>query len=337
VTAIQEWDESFHRLKFVFGEYCFYTARFEAAELTTHVSRLNISLKEITASAVPLLERYGAVAIPAHPICADPEWLMITRNYLRYVPTVTDYYFIDSDMSFDEYVRRMPRKARHELRRKLRRFVTHSGGKVDLRTYRTLPEAQMFVGFAWAVSRKTYQHRLLDVGLPDSAQFRAELLERASRDAMRGYVLFHQDTAIAYAYSTAKGDCLQFHSIGYDPSWRDLSPGIVLMYEALHSAMGERRFAIIDFGFGEARYKREFATGSLRCATTFFFRRTTRHLATILAHRACIVTSDCFATLANRLGIKTRLKQYFRTRTAGFAGMRLRNSALMPPRGGFKE
>src|SRR5947207_769833 len=125
-----------HRLKFVFGEYCFYSTQFEAVELTTHVSRLTGSLEENTASAVPLL----------------------------------------------------------------------------------------------------------DVGLPETAWFEAELLERASRDAMRGYLLFHRGTAIAYACCTVIGDCLRFRCIGYDPGFRDLSPGIILVYAALRTAIGEGRF-----------------------------------------------------------------------------------------------
>jgi CelD/BcsL family acetyltransferase involved in cellulose biosynthesis len=148
-------------------------------------------------------------------------------------------------------------------------------------------------------------------------------MDRASRDAMRGYLLFDQGTAVAYAYAIIKGDCLQFRCIGYDPSWRELSAGIVLTYHALRSAISERRFAIIDFGLGEARYKRDFATGSLPCATVFLFRPTTRHLLTVLAHRACIAASDCCSDLTKRLGIKEHLKQYFRA-PRGHHRMRLR-------------
>ena len=38
MIAEQEWTDACHRLKFVFGEYCFYSAWFEAAELSTHVT-----------------------------------------------------------------------------------------------------------------------------------------------------------------------------------------------------------------------------------------------------------------------------------------------------------
>jgi len=312
VIVRHEWEGAPHRLKYLFGEYCFYTEQFQAAELTTHVSRITGSLEELAPSVLPLLEEYDAAVIPAYPISTRPRWLKITRDYLSYVPEASVYYFIDPGESFDSYVQHMPGKVRHELRRKLKRFTEYSGGQIDLRTYRSVPEAQIFEHLAHAVSRETYQHRLLGVALPDTAQFKADLADRASRDAMRGYLLFYNGAAIAYAYAIAKGDCLQFRCIGYDPRWRDLSAGIVLIYHALRSAIGERRFAIIDFGFGEARYKKDFATGSLPCATVFLFRPTARHLLAVLSHRACIAASDCCGDLTKRLGIKEHLKQYFR-------------------------
>jgi hypothetical protein len=174
----------------------------------------------------------------------------------------------------------------------VRRYTEQSGDAVELRSYRSLPEARELYPLACAVSGKTYQQRLLDVGLPKTPAFEAELLGGAERDAMRGYLLFHRGMPIAYAYCRMIGDCLQFRYIGYDPAFGDWSAGIVLIYEALRSAIGEGRFAVLDFGLGEAQYKRVFATGSLCCATVFFFRPTARHLFTVALHRACIAASD---------------------------------------------
>ena len=315
-----EWAHSVHRLKFILGEYCFYSTQFEAAELNTHFIRLKGSLDESGAAVAPLLDRHRAVAIPSHPIVKEPVWLKITRDYLRYVPASTVCYFIEPGNSFDEYLQQMRHKYRHELLRKRKRVAEHNGGGIDLRAYRSEPEARAFYPLASAVSRKTYQRRLLDVGLPETAAFQAELLARAERDTMRGYLLFHENTPIAYAYCIVTGDYLRFQYIGYDPAYRNWSVGNVLIGEALRCAIGENRFAIIDFGSGEAQYKRVFATGSLRCATVFFFRPTVRRLLTVATHRACIAVSDACASVADRLGIKERLKRHARIRAMAAFG-----------------
>jgi hypothetical protein len=134
VTVPQEWTDGFHPLKFVFGEYCFYSAWFEAVELATHVTRFEGCLDETSAAVTPLLRRHGAVAIPSHPIFAAPLRLKITRDYLRYVPAATINYFIEPGASPSEHLGRMPRKYRHELLRKQRRFTERSGGEVELRS-----------------------------------------------------------------------------------------------------------------------------------------------------------------------------------------------------------
>jgi len=320
VNDPSEWDDSVHRLKFIFGEYCFYNVWFEAAELRTHFIRLSGSLDDSSAAAAPLLGRHRALAIPAHPIAAEPGWLKITRDYLRYVPASTTCYFIEPGNSFDAYLQRMPNKHRHELFRKLRRVAEHCEGAIDLRCYRSVTEARAFYALASTVSRKTYQRRLLDVGLPETAAFEAQLLARAGQDRMRGYLLFHRDTPVAYGYCIVTGDCLRFQYIGYDPAYRHWSAGNVLIAEALRSAIGENLFAIIDFGSGEAQYKRSFATGSRRCATVFLFRPTARRLLTLAAHRTCIALSDICAGIADRLGLKERLKRRFRTPAAALLG-----------------
>jgi CelD/BcsL family acetyltransferase involved in cellulose biosynthesis len=316
VTRSPDWDDTLHRLKFIFGEYCFYSTWFPAVEVTTHATRLERSLDENAASLIPLLGRHGAVAIPSYPISAPPAGLKITSGYLRYIPATSVHYFVEPGSSFGEYLGRMPRKCRHELLRKMRRFTERSRGEIDLRVYRSPAEASVFYPLACALSRKTYQHRLLDVGLAETAAFEAELIGQTQRDAMRGYLLFYREAPIAYAYCTVAGDCLRFRFIGYDPQFADLSAGIVLIYGAMASAIDEGRFALIDFGSGEAQYKRSFATGSLRCATVFLFRPTIRNLVIVVAHRACIAASDGCVLLLSRLGIKHRIKRYFRTRRA---------------------
>jgi CelD/BcsL family acetyltransferase involved in cellulose biosynthesis len=141
------------------------------------------------------------------------------------------------------------------------------------------------------------------------------LRAQAERDAVRGYLLFIGGAAVAYAYGTICVDCLRFRYIGLDPAFAELPPGIVLIYRALGEAIGEARFSLIDFGSGEAQYKRIFATGSVRSATVFLFRPTFRHLTTVAAHYACTATSDGCSALLARLGFKERVKRYFRARS----------------------
>ena len=258
--------------------------------------------------------------LPSFPVSARPAPLDLTRRYLRYTLATDNHYYIELDRSsFDEYLRGLSRHHRHEIQRKLRRYLQASGEAIEFRRYSTPQEARKFYALARPLSAKTYQDRLLARGLPDADAFRAELDEHAARGTMRGYLLFHREQPIAFGYCTAVDDCLRFAFTGYDPALAAWSPGIVLVHEMVRSLAGEGRFAVLDFGSGEAQYKRLFATASQLCATVFFFQPTLGHLIKVLAHRCCIAGSDRCAAAAARLGIKARLKRLLRARTAARA------------------
>jgi CelD/BcsL family acetyltransferase involved in cellulose biosynthesis len=315
-----DWQPARRSLMFTFGEYCFHETWFGGLELLTHVTRIETSLEETTTAIVPLLQSHGAIILPSHPVDARPPPLELTRRYMRYSVATDNHYYVELDgASFEDYLHRLPRQHRHEIQRKLRRYLQAGRGAIEFRGYSTPQEARTFFALARALSAKTYQDRLLGLGLPDTDTFRAELYEHAARGTMRGYLLFHRGQPIAFGYCAGMRDCLRFVFTGYDPAFAAWSPGIVLVHEMLRSLAGEGCFRVLDFGSGEAQYKRLFATASRLCTTVFFFRPSPRHLIKVLAHRGCIAVSDGCTAAAERLGIKSRLKRLLRARAAGRA------------------
>jgi CelD/BcsL family acetyltransferase involved in cellulose biosynthesis len=312
-----EWQPARRSVRFTFGEYCFHETWFDGLELLTHVTRIEKSLDESIAAILPLLQSHGVIMLPSYPVTAPPAPVTLTRRYIRYNLGTSNHYLIDlAGSSFDSYLQRLPRHHRHEIQRKLRRYLRASGGPIEFRAYSTPQEARRFYTLARTLSGKTYQDRLLGRGLPDTDDFRVELGEHAARGTFRGYLLCHREQPIAFGYCAALGDCLRFLFTGYDPQFAAWSPGIVLVHEMLRSIAGEGCFTMLDFGSGEAQYKRQFATASRLCATVFFLRPTPGHLIKVLGHRGCIAASDGCAAAAERFGIKARLKRLWRARAA---------------------
>lgn len=311
-----EWLPARRSLMFSFGGYCFYESWFEGLELHTHITRINSSLAETTAAILPLLDHHAAVFVPSHPVSGRPSPLELRGRYIRYTVETTRHYYIELERSFDRYLERLPRGHRHEIERKRRRYIEASGGAVDFRRYATPEEAQCFYEHARALSAKTYQDRLLGLGLPDTETFRAELCEHAERGMMRGFLLFDRENPIAFGYCAGLGDCLRFVFTGYDPAFAARSPGIVLVHEMVRLVAAENRFRVLDFGPGEGQHKRLFATGSVPCATMLFLRPTAGHLTRALAHRGCTAAADGCANAAERLGVKQRLRRALRRRAS---------------------
>jgi CelD/BcsL family acetyltransferase involved in cellulose biosynthesis len=109
--------------------------------------------------------------------------------------------------------------------------------------------------------------------------------------------LFVGERAVAYLYCpVVRGDVV-YEYVGHDAAYDALSPGTVLMAQALRDlceAGGYRRF---DFTEGEGQLKRQFAGGATQCVDLLALRAT---LANRLALRA-LAGWDAAVALAKRM------------------------------------
>jgi CelD/BcsL family acetyltransferase involved in cellulose biosynthesis len=166
-----------------------------------------------------------------------------------------------------------------------------------------------YLRLAREVARKTYQERLFDSGLPDTAEFREATLELAGRNAVRGYLLFHGGKAVAYLH-TPSPDGFPVHDyLGYDPEYSPHSPGTVLQYLALHDLYAEGSFPLYSWGSGYSQAKQVFATGQVLGADIFYFRPTVRNSIAVCLHYAVDRVSERAGRLLARLNLKQALKR----------------------------
>jgi CelD/BcsL family acetyltransferase involved in cellulose biosynthesis len=156
--------------------------------------------------------------------------------------------------------------------------------------------------------------KMLDAGLPDSAEFRSHTLDLAQRNRVRGYLLHIQNRPAAFAYCESADDVTLYYStIGYHPQYASLSPGTVLLYWLLKDLFDEQHFGWLDFGSGVSQYKSVFATGSQLCADVYLLRTNPKHLAIVLAHAGVDSLSATIGKALKAAGIKGLIRNTLRT------------------------
>lgn len=269
--------------------------------------RRRLTLEEGLAGSMPTLPPlpedaagYQLGAVPVAQLASFESTLpdlcpFIRQRYPR------SYASLDGD--FDTYLAGFSAKSRSTLRRKVRKLAP-----LDVRCFGTAEEMAVFHDDARIVSAKSYQERTLGAGLPDSAL--EEMLSLASRDAVRGWVLYIGGRPAAYLYAPAEGDTLLYAHLGYDPEFAQLSPGTVLQHEAMRQLMAERRFRWFDFTEGDGQHKRLWATDSIDCADVLLLRPTVSNL--LAGH---LVTGfDKGVALAKRAARALKLERVVRAR-----------------------
>lgn len=237
--------------------------------------RIPLSLSDAMRGAMPVLPSLGDAQ--GYVITSLPEALIEGLRGLGLVAHIRQRYtrhFADFADGYDAYLGRFSSKSRATLKRKLKRFAEISGGALDVRGYRTPDEVDAFAEIAIPLSRRSYQHRLLDAGLPESEAARREMTALAAADRVRAFLLFSEARPVAYLYLPVADDVLIYAYLGYDPDMSDLSPGTVLQLEATRLLAEEGRYTRLDFTEGEGQHKRQFGTGGIACADVLLLRAT---------------------------------------------------------------
>ncbi len=199
-----------------------------------------------------------------------------------------DYHrhYINMIGTYDDYLARFSAKTRSTLRRKGRKLAKDAG-EYTVTEHRNVIEVERFLDAAIPLSAQTYQARLLDAGLPDTAAARTAMLEAAEDDRMRCFLLMIAGAPIAYLSLPVRGRTLVYAHLGYDPKFARLSPGTVLQLEALERLFAEERYAYFDFTEGEGAHKSMFGTDSAD-STSFVM------LTPTLANRALLGARGTF-------------------------------------------
>lgn len=239
-------------------------------------------------------------------VTADAKGLLVyvRQRYPRYYASLSG--------TFDDYMNGFSAKSRSTLKRKVRKFEQLSGGQLDVRAYRTPEEMETFYALARSVSRKTYQERLLGSGLPEDDGFRKGMQACAARDEARGYLLFLNGEPVSYLYTPIRKGCVIYAYLGYDPAIAVHSPGTVLQLEAMERLFAEQQHRFFDFTEGDGQHKRLFSTGCIDCVDVLLLQPTLANRVLIATHRNFHVGVEALGNMAERYGVKTRLKKWLR-------------------------
>jgi hypothetical protein len=311
IVPSTSWAERSAEIKLTFGEFFLGTAEFRAAVYKDADWRSSeaVAVDDIRERLKSGVE---VVCLYSQPMTKIPSRLSFRKFGIRYVPTRFSRHCIEIQGAFVDYLKRFNSRERNNLTRRVRRFTELNGGKALFCEYREAPEIVKFYDLASNITRKTYQHRLLHASMGQTAEFREKFLALAGRGQLRAFILFYNDVPVAFQYSTICGDMLTGQITGYDPDYRQHSPGIVLHYYILERLFSEGRVRLFDFGAGDADYKAFFATNSVKCETVYYFAYSLKNVGFLLLHVGLRLLSKVTVNFLSVFGLKGAIKRVIR-------------------------
>jgi hypothetical protein len=208
------------------------------------------------------------------------------------------------------------RQERHQKNRKARWLLRDFDSRVEIASFYEQGDVEQLVRDAEFVAKKSYQ-RQLGVGFADSAEIRRRLEFEAQMGWLRSFVLYLAGNPSAFWISSLYRGTLYLDFTGFDPALAKYSPGIHLMmgaFERLGAEPSAAPLQEIDFGVGEAEYKRRLGNHSRQESCLFIFAPTWRGLRLSAAQALVTACNNCASSILTRTGALSRAKRTWRQR-----------------------
>lgn len=207
--------------------------------------------------------------------------------------------------SYDAYLASLARKSRNDLKRLVRNFTGEFEASTEVQVITTPAELEAALPDLASLSAKTYQARLLGLGISRGNVLERQLRYGAKLGMARLDLLRVGGKAISFQIGYIHRDTLYATHGGYDPEWIQWSPGIVhhaFILEDLCRTSPDLR--LFDFMYGEGLYKTRLSNTFHAESHFYLFPRTPRGRLTWLA----LEGSDRISKRAGALLAKVRGK-----------------------------
>ena len=200
----------------------------------------------------------------------------------------------------------LSKKTRYNLRRSARLFES------TLLCYREEGRVPELLAKAHDVSKESWQARRLGVRVKNTANERALWGAAARGGVLRSYVLEHEGRPAAFVLGLQWGGCFLYEEIGYRLADAAHSPGTVLLVRLLEDLIARDTPRRLDFGHGDADYKRVFANHRTTSGPVLVVRRALRPMLAVRLSRARSRLSRSLRAAADRLGVREVLRRLYR-------------------------
>jgi len=220
--------------------------------------------------------------------------------------------------SVDEIYRRMSSTRRKHLKASIRKLQTHSAGEPRIVCYQHESELGKLFHDAEEIARKTYQ-RGLGAGFSDAPDVRMRLGLAARKGWLRANLLYLGDRPVAFWIGMLYGGTFVSEYMGYDPEFRQSSPGMFLIMRGIEGLCNRANGDIVtelDFGLGHAEYKTMLCSKTWLEARVYIFSPTLKGLALKFIRTTTRVIDGSARKLLVSAKLFPRLKRVWRDRLA---------------------
>lgn len=262
-----------------------------------------------TGAADMLRLRNLRIDSPFHRIATTAP-VGVARGY-RTVPAV--HWVLDLPDSFETFLSGLSSSTRESVKRYGRKLTKEYGDRLHIQVFRSPSELDQLFEQVSQVAEKTYQGGLGVAFTGDELQRNLTRLAM-ERGWFRAWVLSLDGTPCAFWHGEAYRGVFRIGIPGYDPAVGHLRVGNFVLMRLIEDLCADDDVHTLDYGFGNAEYKRRFGSRSWQEEDVLVYAITAKGIR-INAVRTGVLFSAALARRAFERGsIFARLKREWRRR-----------------------
>jgi hypothetical protein len=220
--------------------------------------------------------------------------------------------------SIDQVYRRMSSVRRKHIKASMRKLQNHAIGQSRIVCYQHESELGQLFRDTEEIAKKTYQ-RGLGAGFSDASDTRMRLEMAARKGWLRANLLYLGDRPVAFWIGMLYRDTFLSEYMGYDPEFRQSSPGMVLIMHVLEGFCARKGGDVVrelDFGLGHAEYKTVLCSKSWQEARVYIFSSTIKGLLLKSIRTTAAIADNSGRRLLAWAKLVPKLKRAWRDRLA---------------------
>jgi Acetyltransferase (GNAT) domain len=193
------------------------------------------------------------------------DWVLPTEQHWR----------MQLPRSFEELYQSRSSNTRHNLRRYTQRLLKKFGSELRIQNFQGKHQLEQLMSDTEAIAAQSY-HRGLEAGFVNSQETRQLIALALDRGWFRAYVLYIRGKPCAFWNGLRYKNTFFTWTTAYVPEYRDFHLGTFLLQRMLEDLYREGEIEAVDFGFGDAQYKRDWADDGWLDASVCIFASTFR-------------------------------------------------------------
>ena len=220
---------------------------------------------------------------------------------------------LDLPDTFEEFLASRSKSTREGVKRYGKRLEKTFGDELSLELYRQPEDIDRIAHDLAQVAAKTYQAGL-GVAFSDVEEQRRRVRLGLERGWFRAYVLYLAGEPVAFWHGYAYNRTFVIGIPGYDPAYSDQRVGTYVQMRLIRDLCADPDVDAIDYGRGDAEYKRRFGTESWEEQDVVVFAPTARGVAINTARNAIIGAATGAKSALAKAGVADRVKKRWRAR-----------------------